>query len=144
MSLRAHYVRLFVLLALLLPLYAAVQLWLLSEPATRIEFRTVTEQVPVEVPVERIVLVPAPSAAPSIDEAENQTDEESESGLPLLLAIPGLVFLTEEAAGSSGSGAESEEGIGGGTEAELGAQADDSSGLEPIVVEQPAPLAPPA
>jgi hypothetical protein len=143
MSVRAHYVRLFVLLALLLPLYAAVQLWLLSEPATRVEVRTVTEQVPVEVPVDRVVLVPAPSAAQSIDEAENQPDEESGSELPLLLAIPGLLLLTGDAPGSPESRAQSEDGASEGTPAEASAQAEDTSDLEPIVENQPAPAAPP-
>src|SRR5438094_10530483 len=67
--------RLLGLLALLLPLYGVVQLWLQSEPSTRVEVRTITEPVPVrvevpvevQVPVERIVFVPVPTLAAGTD-----------------------------------------------------------------------------
>ena len=65
MNLVDTHLRLFGLLALLLPLYGAVQLSLLAVPITRVEVRVepFEVQVPVEVPVERIVYVTVPTAA---------------------------------------------------------------------------------
>ena len=66
MGLKTEYLRLFGLLALMLPLYGGVQLWLLSDPAARTEVLVVPEPVTirvpveVEVPVERVVFVPVP------------------------------------------------------------------------------------
>jgi hypothetical protein len=84
------YLRLFGLLALMLPLYGGVRLWLLSEPPTRTEVlvvpETVTVHVPVEVevPVERVIFVPVPaSGGTTVEEtAEMPMDfDEPESAL---------------------------------------------------------------
>ena len=91
--------RLFGLLALLLPLYGAVQLSLLSEPGTRVEVRT--EQVPVEVPVpvevqvpvevevpvERVVFVPVPASELPANQSNSESDEQPE-GITVRFSAP--------------------------------------------------------
>lgn len=104
MSLKTEYLRLFGLLALMLPLYGGVQLWLLSEPATRTEVLVVPEPVTirvpveVEVPIERVIFVPVPVENETAS-AEDRTGplqvEEPGSTVPLLLAIPSGFSVAE-------------------------------------------------
>ena len=107
-----NHLRLFALLALLLPLYAAVQLWLLAEPATIIEVRTVAEpvrvevpvevEVPIEVPVERIVFVPVPVPVlvPLEDGAGADAGDEDAQGAPPAVA-PQVLIAQQGALGTT-------------------------------------------
>jgi hypothetical protein len=110
MSFTIDYVRLFVLLALMLPLYAGVRFWLLSEPPrteVRIVPETVTVHVPVEieVPVDRIIFVPVPAASavpvPEAPAEEPLDDEQLESIVAPTLGFatlaPGELLETDEA-----------------------------------------------
>ena len=97
MNLVDTHLRLFGLLALLLPLYGAVQLALLAVPITRVEVRVepFEVQVPVEVPVERIVYVPVPAAAGGASGDDGEAQSESDADEPPS-ASPPVLFPASE------------------------------------------------